>query len=518
MTLVTRSTASGSRTLRAIRNYVYRMDVLERSMLYEDVTEIFVRVNSLGAKLRSSDLALAQITAKWRGALKEFQGFQADCAGLGFDLDLAIHLKALIAFATDQSRFHTVATLSLETLQDAWVRAKKGMEFAINFFEGQRGDGQPRAAVVAVSCRGTGVLRESTRDMQFPRRRRIGSDTGSASQTPRAATPVARLRRSSTKIWRVSATAAKWTCWSTGCGSRSADWTLPPRIRGRNQRSSLFKTMFLAFRDADARDWNSNLEISLAHTGAPAQASVPPYLPEGAAPKYHRTSREADDIANLAFISGGTNRKVSDKPPAEYLATIPEVDRLEFHRTQCVPDEPELLKPESYDAFLARRRELVADRLNEYLQTTGHLEPERPRDPQLRVLDERVETIELKLRALISDEVADINDLPSHVAANLKARHQTDERRNPGAVNGQIDGLLTYCDLRELQDILSSKDLWQRWATTFVTKEQLQARFGQLAALRNALRHSRTVDDITKKDGEAALLWFTGVLTQNPPA
>ena len=55
--------------LRGIRRYNYRMDVLERSLSYNEVTEIFVRVNSLGAKLRSSDLALAQITAKWRGAL-----------------------------------------------------------------------------------------------------------------------------------------------------------------------------------------------------------------------------------------------------------------------------------------------------------------------------------------------------------------------------------------------------------------------------------------------------------------
>jgi hypothetical protein len=55
--------------LRGIRDYVYRMDVLQRSMSYEEVTEIFVRVNSLGAKLRSSDLALAQVTSKWRGAL-----------------------------------------------------------------------------------------------------------------------------------------------------------------------------------------------------------------------------------------------------------------------------------------------------------------------------------------------------------------------------------------------------------------------------------------------------------------
>ena len=61
--------------LRGIRKYVYRMDVLERKLSYDEVTEIFVRVNSLGAKLRSSDLALAQITAKWRGALKTFQAF-----------------------------------------------------------------------------------------------------------------------------------------------------------------------------------------------------------------------------------------------------------------------------------------------------------------------------------------------------------------------------------------------------------------------------------------------------------
>jgi hypothetical protein len=41
---------------------------------YDEVTGIFVRVNSLGAKLRSSDLALAQITAKWHNSLSTFEG------------------------------------------------------------------------------------------------------------------------------------------------------------------------------------------------------------------------------------------------------------------------------------------------------------------------------------------------------------------------------------------------------------------------------------------------------------
>ena len=106
--------------LRGIRKYVYRMDVLERKLSYDEVTEIFVRVNSLGAKLRSSDLALAQITAKWRNSLRTFQAFQTHCTKMGFELDLGLHLKNLVAFATGQSRFLTVGTIPLDTLVRGW--------------------------------------------------------------------------------------------------------------------------------------------------------------------------------------------------------------------------------------------------------------------------------------------------------------------------------------------------------------------------------------------------------------
>ncbi|MFN3359755.1 MAG: hypothetical protein ACK418_27635, partial [Pseudomonas sp.] len=119
--------------LRGIRKYVYRMDVLERTLSYDEVTEIFVRVNSLGAKLRSSDLALAQITAKWRHSLQTFLDFQSACAKNGFELDLGLHLKNLMAFATGQSRFQTVGSLTLDVLQQAWKEACEGMEFALNF-------------------------------------------------------------------------------------------------------------------------------------------------------------------------------------------------------------------------------------------------------------------------------------------------------------------------------------------------------------------------------------------------
>ena len=51
----------------------------------------------------------------------------------------------------------------------------------------------------------------------------------------------------------------------------------------------------------------------------------------------------------------------------------------------------------------------------------------------------------------------------------------------------------------------------QRFEGRFANKETLGKRFGQLADLRNGIRHSRSVDEITCKEGEAAILWFEQV-------
>ena len=109
--------------LRAIRKYMYRMDVLERSLSYDEVTEIFVRVNSLGAKLRSSDLALAQITPSGAARSRPSKRSSSSAPRPGFDLDLGLHLKNMIAFATGQSRFLTVGSLSLESYSRPGRRA-----------------------------------------------------------------------------------------------------------------------------------------------------------------------------------------------------------------------------------------------------------------------------------------------------------------------------------------------------------------------------------------------------------
>lgn len=353
--------------LRSIRKYEYRMDVLERNLSYEEVTEIFVRVNSLGAKLRSSDLALAQITAKWHNSLREFQTFQSECKKGGFDLDLGgMHLRNLVAFATNQSRFHTVGSLDIDALQTNWKISKRGMEFAINFMSSNVGIESPallsspliliviayygykkdyslspdegkclRKWVLLVNAKGrySRGSSETILDQDIATLRDGGNVDG---LTDRLRLQVGRL-----------------------------DIT-PEELEGRNQRSALFKTMFLAFRDSKAKDWMSNLVIALSHSGVQHKLQFHHIFPKARLKKIGVT-RKADDIANLCFISGKMNRKIGDKSPEIYIPEVISKAGTVPFEAQCIPLNNELMGVDKYDEFLKERRKLIAKRLNEFL-------------------------------------------------------------------------------------------------------------------------------------------------------
>ena len=76
----------------------------------------------------------------------------------------------------------------------------------------------------------------------------------------------------------------------------------------------------------------------------------------------------------------------------------------------------------------------------------------------------------------------------------------------------ELAARIEFSDLRELQDIITSKATWAKFEPRFANKQTLRVKFDQLAELRNGIRHSRKVDAITRKEGEAAILWFQKVL------
>jgi len=324
----------------------------------------------LGAKLRSSDLALAQITAKWRGALKTFQGFQDQCAKKGFELDLGLHLKNMVAFATGQSRFLTVGTIRLDTLQASWGECVNGMEFAINFLKNNVGIESPALLSSPFILAALGYYGHK-RDYHI-----------SAEESDRlrywalAANAKGRYSRGSSETLLDQDLA---TLRDGGGVNELIERlrlqvglleVLPDELEGRNQRSAFFKTMFMAFRAAGARDWKSKLAIALDHSGVQHRLQFHHIFPK-AVLKGMFSTREADDIANLAFIGGKTNRAISDKSPAAYFpALIANAGEAAF-AVQCIPTAAELLEVSRYKDFLAERRKLISRRLNEFLNSAA---------------------------------------------------------------------------------------------------------------------------------------------------
>jgi hypothetical protein len=229
-----------------------------------------------------------------------------------------------------------------------------------------------------------------------------------------------------------------------------------------------------------------------------------------------------DSILNRTPLTAETNRHViGDRLPNEYL---PELvvnngerqvrDILASHFVSDKAFDILLRDPftaEDFEAFIAERQRTLQEAIETLLVKRRLDLP-----VALRELDENIEQVELRLRAAIRAGLGDDAALvPASVADKVDERLQRALKRNAAMDADRystLDGQLEYFDLRELQDTLVNKLLWPRFEARFGAKETLNSRFGQFAELRNAIRHSRSVDAVVRKDGEAALLWFQQVL------
>ena len=352
--------------LRKVKQYIYRLDILERTLSYEEVAEIFVRVNSLGVKLRGSDLALAQVTARWRGSLAIFQKYSETCAEQGFRLDTGHHLRTAVSISSSQCKFKVVSSLKTDDIKDAWDVTKRSTDFALNFLKANCGITSP--ALLSSPLLVTALA-------YFANKRDFSISPEEAGELRRyllIANAKGRYSRASSE----SVLDQDLGILRDGGGVSILFERLisqvgridiqPGDLVGRNQRSSLFKMMFIAFKSKGAQDWKTSVEISLDHGGQQDSLQFHHIFPKaflkGAVP-----SREIDDLANLAFISATTNNWIRAKSPATYIPQFVSDHGTAMFDNQCIPLDGNLLSRESYNEFLAERRVRIARELNTFL-------------------------------------------------------------------------------------------------------------------------------------------------------
>jgi hypothetical protein len=352
--------------LRQIREYVYSVQILERSMSYDEVTEVFVRVNSLGAKLRSSDLALAQITARWQGALGVIDTFAKECQERGFPVQPGTLVRALITQATGQSRFKTVGSVTLEGLKEGWDKAVRGLTYAIHFARNNAGIDDPALLSSPYALLLVGYLAEmrgqspSTEEVNLLRIwLQIGNGRG-------------RYSRGSSETYLDQDLTLVRTGRSVGAlldNVRQQFGRLHfdvEEFEGRNQRASVFRLMFQALKAAGALDWETGIQISTRNYGNEHKLQYHHIFPQ-AKLKGLYTRAQINEIGNLAFVGGRTNQRIGAKLPVEYLPKVIQQRGEAALENQCVPLDPALWTLERYPDFLTERRRLLAESVNRFV-------------------------------------------------------------------------------------------------------------------------------------------------------
>ncbi len=277
-----------------------------------------------------------------------------------------VYTKKFSGVSTGQSRFLTVGKLNLGELENGWKESCKGMEFAINFLKNNVGIDGPMLLLspfllIAVAYfgyqRDYKLSSKESQDLRYwvlvanakgrysrgSTETYLDQDLGILKQEGGAKELIERVKQQAGRLDI-----------DTG------------ELEGRNQRSALFKTMFLAFRDAGAKDWHSKLSIAFNHAGASHRLQFHHIFPK-AILKVDYNQRETDDIANLCFIGGKTNRKISSDKPIQYFPEVIKNAGDAAFEKQCIPTDQSLLDAGSYKEFLKMRRAMIAKRLNEFL-------------------------------------------------------------------------------------------------------------------------------------------------------
>lgn len=356
--------------VRNIEKYQYVMQVLEKDKSYEEVTEIFVRVNSLGIKLRGSDLAMAQITSRWKGFMDKIEDFAKEFGDdENYIIDSGLPVRMLVIFATKQSKFKTVGKISRENLEESWESAMDGLRFAINFVRSNAGIENLKylsspflliPIAVYVNLKKEELTEEESKKILkwfYNAQMRGHYSMGSSESILDADLSVLFKTKSLDKLIDQLYNHVKK--FEVDAGD----------LVYKGIRSPLFSMLYFVLKDNGAKDWITGLKLSDKHIGKSHSIQYHHIFPKSLLRDAGKERREINEIANLAFIGGKTNRHILNKKPNVYFEKeVIEKRGEDALSSQLIPLDKSMWEIETYAEFLDWRRKAIADEINKFMK------------------------------------------------------------------------------------------------------------------------------------------------------
>lgn len=354
--------------LRRIGDYKYPIEIFKTDE-YDQVTELFVRINSGGTRLRAAELVLAQLALRLPGTLVDtFEKAIDEYDELGYELDARFLIRALIVSGTGQSRFRYLSEFwkkDASEIKRIWKNARRGVDAAVNFVRQNAGFESsdwlpslnaliPLAAYFEHHDKITGDVERgllrwfyvaSVRGRYSASAETAMDDDLKAIQTDE---PIRELMKNA-------------------LGTDQEIEVRADEFDDAGWKNPLFPMTYAAAKKRGAKDWFKGMALSKDVVGEDHQVEVHHIFPKALLKERGERRKDIDEIANLAFLMARPNKQISKREPQEHL---PEIAEKHPNRliAQSVPTDRNLWKLDRFQDFLAARRNLLAKAVTELLR------------------------------------------------------------------------------------------------------------------------------------------------------
>jgi predicted nucleic acid-binding protein len=334
---------------------------------YEEVAEVFARLNKGGRRLSKGDLVYSAIAARWADGLQTMDSFHEELKGIGFALDreAVLRLMSLLA-GTGAHHIKLIgAAMDASALKEAWQATETALRLAIDFLRGECGI--PRSEVLT----SPNVVVVPALLLHHRQGKLLPEEVGllrrwvyTAMAFSHYSLQVEGKLDAEARLIKGRGGEQLFTeLIRRAFGPRSVDSPIHPRdLEQKYSTHPFFRLLYIAALQGKAKDWATNTAINDQPVSAGSRIEFHHVFPRA---RVHATfpKEEWNSLANLAFVTGQTNKMIGSKLPAEYMAGIAP-ERLD---EQWIPDAPELRSLGRFTDFLAARRRLLANVLNQLL-------------------------------------------------------------------------------------------------------------------------------------------------------
>jgi len=324
---------------------------------FGDAVGAFKRINTLGVKLKKQDIESAEIASRHSGFIAdEVAPFLEKVRQQGFERLNVMHLFRACAFVAKPDGRNRTPLHELERREvlSAWNQTKRATEQAIGLIRSELGlvnmnilwSGALLVPVIAL-CSATAPRERDSRAvvawlaLAALVHRYSGSSETALDQDLRAC-------RASDPIGSLLSNLR------TG---RSSLLAQPGDFSGALADRSGLLALYVACMHRGVLDFFTGGKVLL-------QGNVDRHhiLPRAQFPTATRS--QADNVANIVFISGDVNKSIGQAGPEVYLKQV----KAKVLDSQCVPQDRALWSVESAQAFWNARRILLADAFNDFIR------------------------------------------------------------------------------------------------------------------------------------------------------